>query len=96
MLVHTSVYTTSTPRSAGAGSWPTEKPVPLPRRLAARSSTASGGSYPGGDTMRRSMPLIAAAYSHEVQTLFPSPMYATRAPATLPVTSRTVIRSASS
>ncbi len=57
-----------------------------PRRARSPAATRCAG--------RR--PLIAAAYSHDVHTLLPSPMYATRAPAIVPVVSSTVIRSARS
>ena len=68
-------------------------PVSAARRRVS-SAAASGSSYPAGDAMVKLAPTDAAAIARLTAQLLPSPMYATVTPASRPLCSWMVSRSA--
>ena len=95
MLAHTSVYSTSAPEHASAGSLSSSTAPPVCVAISrARCTTCGMGSKPGGVATRIRMPTFAQPSRSEWVTLLPSPRYASVRLFRSPLISRTVKRSA--
>src|SRR4051794_38010596 len=93
-----SVTTTSAPATASTGSvtWSADPPV-VPATSAARASTSGSGANPSGPLTRTRIPAVAPASRNECDMFeAASPRTATERPASVPLCSSIVSRSASS